>query len=293
MKPVFSIIIPVYKVENYITQCLKSVLEQTFGNFEAICVDDCGGDNSVSIIEEFVQKDNRIKLIHHNKNLGLSSARNSALEIAQGEYIVYLDSDDWLEPDCLEVLYKEFNDKKTNSIWFDAHKYDETLKKRLEEPVSGNKAGYLEITPQNICKCTDYSWIKAYKTSSIKNNNIKWPDCLTFEDGEFYFKYFTLNPKTYIIENRLYDYRIREGSIVTNAQAGNVKLEDIYQVVKNIRKFYLEQGLYPKYKNALLELLYMRIKTCKSIRGQYKKSIKMSDEIIREFNYPEEFIGFA
>ena len=101
MKPVFSIIIPVYKVENYITQCLTSVLEQTFGNFEAICVDDCGGDNSVSIIEEFVQKDNRIKLIHHNKNLGLSRARNSALEIAQGEYIVCLDSDDWFDSKAL------------------------------------------------------------------------------------------------------------------------------------------------------------------------------------------------
>ncbi len=292
MEPVFSILIPVYKVEKYISQCLESVLAQTFESFEAICVDDCGGDDSVKIIEEFVKKDNRIKLIRHNKNLGLSGARNSALEKARGEYIVCLDSDDWLEADCLEVLYREFNVRKTNSIWFDAYKFDETIKQRLEEPVSGNRGGYMEITPQNICRCTDYSWIKAYKTSSIKEHNLKWPEGLTFEDGEFYFKYFTLNPKTYIIENCLYNYRIREGSIVTNAQAGKVKLGDIYQVVRNIREFYIENGLYQKYKNALLELVYMRIKTCRTIRGQYRKSVKMSNELINDFGYPEEFIEF-
>lgn len=292
MSKIFTIIIPVYKVEKYIGKCLESVLEQSFSDFEAICVDDCGGDKSVEIIREFMEKDNRIKLIQHSKNRGLSAARNTALEAAQGEYIVCLDSDDWLETNCLEVLYREFKTRGTNSIWFDAYKYNNSEQKRENAPVLGNNAGYMEITPDNICACSDYSWIKAYKTSSIKDNNLYWPEGLTFEDGEFYFKYFSLNPKTYIIENCLYNYRIREGSIVTNAQAGNVKLNDIYQIVRNIRDFYIKQGLYDKYKKSILQLLNMRINTCKNICNNYHNSLKLSKEIMKDFGYPIEFSEF-
>ncbi|MBQ4114338.1 glycosyltransferase family 2 protein [bacterium] len=290
--PTFSIIVPIYNVEKYIIQCLESVLTQTFKDFEILCVDDCGKDKSIEIVEKYQKKDSRIKILKHKKNRGLSAARNTALEVAQGKYIVCLDSDDWLEPNCLEILNKTFTERKTTSVFFDAYRFNEDFQEREEKKILNNKCGYLEITPQNICKCSDYSWIKAYTTDSIKNNNLKWPEGLTFEDGEFYFEYFSLNPKTYVLEDALYNYRVREDSIVTNAQKGKLKIEDIYQIVKNIRKFYIDRGLYEKYKCALLQLLQLRINTCKNILNNYDKSLQLSRELLEEFEYPQQFNKF-
>ena len=199
----FSIIIPVYKVEKYIKQCVESIINQTFTDFEAIFVDDCGNDSSVEIIEKYLKQNKRLTMLKHNKNRGLSAARNTALEYATGEYLVCLDSDDWLEENCLEVLDNEFRNTNTSSIFFDSYYFNDNEQIRESELVSGNIGGRLTITPENIGNWTDYSWIKAYKTSSIKNNNIYWPEGLTFEDSEFYYKYFSLNPETYIIEDAL------------------------------------------------------------------------------------------
>ena len=99
----FSVIIPVFRVENYLRQCVDSVLNQTFNNFEIILVDDGSPDNSPAICDEYVQKDKRVHVIH-KINGGLSSARNAGLTVAQGEYVLFLDSDDWW--DDLEALAK-------------------------------------------------------------------------------------------------------------------------------------------------------------------------------------------
>ena len=288
-KPTFSIIIPIYKVEKFIDKCIQSVINQTFQDFEAICVDDCGNDNSIKILEKYAQKDKRIKIVHHKTNRGLSAARNTGLEKSKGEYIICLDSDDWLEDNCLEIIFFSFKKHKTNSIWFDAYKYDDISQKRLKEPVSGNKKGNITITPLNISCTTDYSWIKAYKASSIKDFNLKWPEGLTFEDGELHFKYFALNPESYIIEDKIYNYRIREGSIVTDSQKGNLKIEHIYQVVKNLKNFCIKHDIYEKYKYGLLMLINSRINTCKSITNHYQKSIHLSKDLLEYFNFPEDF----
>jgi len=89
--PKFSIIVPIYKVEKYIKQCMQSILNQTYKDFEVICVDDCGKDNSMKIVEKMAQNDNRIIILHHDKNKGLSAARNTGFEIAKGEYTLFVD----------------------------------------------------------------------------------------------------------------------------------------------------------------------------------------------------------
>ena len=99
-----SVIIPVYNVESYLRFCLNSVIEQTYRNLEIILVDDGSPDNSGQICDEYEKKDNRVKVIH-KENGGLSSARNAGLEIAKGEYISFVDSDDWIKPEFIEVLY--------------------------------------------------------------------------------------------------------------------------------------------------------------------------------------------
>jgi glycosyltransferase involved in cell wall biosynthesis len=103
MSPYLSIIVPIYKVENYIHQCINSILSQTFKDFELILVDDGSPDQCPYICDDYAQKDNRIKVIH-KKNGGLVSARKAGLEIASGKYVGYVDSDDWIEKDMFEVL---------------------------------------------------------------------------------------------------------------------------------------------------------------------------------------------
>ena len=110
-KPCVSIIIPVYNCEKYVLECLKSIACQTFGNFEALVVNDGSDDNSENIIMNFVDKDNRFKLLT-KENSGQSSARNLGLRLAKGKYIAFLDSDDTIKPDFFEKLYKEAEEKE-------------------------------------------------------------------------------------------------------------------------------------------------------------------------------------
>ena len=102
-----SIIIPVYNTEKYLKKCLDSIINQTLKSLEIICIDDCSTDNCLHILKEYQLKDNRIKIIEQKENKGQGVARNLGLNIAEGEYIMFLDPDDWLELNALEILYKK------------------------------------------------------------------------------------------------------------------------------------------------------------------------------------------
>lgn len=273
-------------------QCIESVIKQTCPDFEALCVDDCGKDNSIKIVEKYAKYDDRIKILKHEKNRGLSAARNTALAAATGKYIVCLDSDDWLEENALEYLKNEFEKQKVECILFDGYKYNESLGARVGDKICRNSTGMVEITPRNIVDITDYSWIKAYSRKSIVDNNIDWPEGLTFEDGEFHMKYFSVVKNIYVTSACLINYRIREGSIVTVARAGFGNIEHIYQVVRNVRTFYIERGIYDEYKIALLKLLTLRVNTCRKVKNNYEKSLPLSKKIIRDFGFPEEFDNY-
>ena len=111
-----SVLIPVYNVEKYIARCLDSVLAQTFQDFEIIVVDDCGTDDTMHIVDEYAQKDHRIKIIHHDKNHGPMVARQTAYINASGKYIIFLDSDDFLQPNAIETLYKRILESKADIV---------------------------------------------------------------------------------------------------------------------------------------------------------------------------------
>ncbi len=290
--PEFSIIIPVYKVEIYIKQCIESVINQTHEDFEALVVDDCGGDNSISIVEEYAKNDKRIKILHHKSNQGLAEARNTALKAAKGKYIVCLDSDDWLNTYCLSTLKTAFEKHKTTSVWFNARKYFENTHSFQSAPINNQSEKLMTLTPDNIAGCSDFTWIKAYTRESIQKYNLNWPKGLTFEDGEFYFKYFTLNPDTYMIPDCLINYRYRDDSIVRRANRGDVKMADVFDVVKHLREFWIEHGVYDKYKPTLLKLIQNRIRMAKNLNWS-KENIKLSNQFLKDLKYPEEFIKYT
>jgi|WetSurMetagenome_2_1015567.scaffolds.fasta_scaffold41695_3 glycosyltransferase involved in cell wall biosynthesis len=113
MNPEISIIVPVYKTEQYLKHCLDSILVQTFKNFECILIDDGSPDICPAICDEYVRKDNRFKVIHQ-KNAGVSAARNAGLDIAQGKYIGFVDSDDWIDSDMYQTMYTNITDTKSD-----------------------------------------------------------------------------------------------------------------------------------------------------------------------------------
>lgn len=109
IKPFFSIIIPVYNTEKYIARCLMSCIEQTFRNIEIIIIDDCGRDNAIQIAQEYAKNDSRIQIIHNPKNLGVFSTRIIGSKNIKGEYIIYLDSDDFISQSMCQTLYETIN----------------------------------------------------------------------------------------------------------------------------------------------------------------------------------------
>ena len=106
--PFFSIIIPVYNTSNTVNRTVLSVINQSFSNIEVIIVDDCSTDDSLEILRTYEIRDKRVKVIHHEKNEGSLVSRITGMKQAVGKYVLFLDSDDWLEKDCLEKLYKRY-----------------------------------------------------------------------------------------------------------------------------------------------------------------------------------------
>lgn len=218
-----SIIVPVFNVEKYLRECLNSLVKQTLKDIEIICVDDGSTDNSSKILEEFQAKDARIKIIHQ-KNLGISAARNSALEIAQGEYVGFVDSDDWVDLDFFEKLYvsaKKFNVDIAAGDFYRRGKFlkSKKLKYRKEElfTESADKIKAAFVPKYN------YVWNKIYKRDSLLNLN------LPFEKGRYYEDMLWLVNVIYYLQgfvtvpNTFYHYRKTEGSIVTKKSLKHMK----------------------------------------------------------------------
>jgi len=212
--PLISIIIPIYKVEDYIRRCIDSIVSQTYKNLEIILVDDGSPDNCGNICEEYSLKDKRIKVIH-KKNGGLSSARNFGLDIASGEYIGFVDSDDWIENDMYESLY--------NAIIF--HKADISVCGRYI--ASGNKITTIsdsekaevftrcealsELVLDEYSGMKNFAWDKLYKKELF--DNVRYPEGKCYEDIFTTYKLFSLTNKIVDIKSPKYYYLMREDSI--------------------------------------------------------------------------------
>ena len=135
--PKISIIIPVYNAEKYLKICVDSILNQTFKDFELILIDDGSSDTSKEICEQYIKLDNRVKVIEQS-NKGVSVARNNGLENSCGEYIMFCDSDDWIEEECLENLYYKFiQDKNTDIIFSGIYKDFYFNDKKIMNKIEG------------------------------------------------------------------------------------------------------------------------------------------------------------
>lgn len=231
-----SIIVPVYNVENWIEECLISLLNQTLKEIEIILINDGTKDNSIKKIEKYLD-DERIILINQ-ENKGLSGARNRGLEIAKGEYISFVDSDDYIDKEMLEKMYDSSNNLDIifcDFISFVDNQFNrENFRKKYEyfknnlNIKTGSKYYIPELT---------VVWNKLYKREFIHENNIKFIENIIHEDNDFTLRTLLLAKKVKYIEEPLYYYRDkREGSIMSSISKDR-KILSFVEIIKNIKKY--------------------------------------------------------
>ncbi len=234
-----SIVIPVYNVEVYLKKCMESVLNQTYSCIEIILVDDGSTDKSPNICERYMKQDSRVCVIHQ-KNLGLSAARNRGVEASTGEYIMFVDSDDWIEFNTVELLmekakstgyeiiahslYKYNNGVDRLVLPDDIKEYDVNVEKYQEYLYAScllNQSSFPYLFPQEL-RCgpeMSYPVLKLFRKDFLKRNNLVFPEGLKFcEDKVFELSVVKAAQNIYYINKPLYHYVTRLGSL-TNRHA--------------------------------------------------------------------------
>lgn len=219
-----SIILPVYNVEEYLSKCLDSLVNQTFEDIEIICIDDGSADNSLAILNSYAQRDSRIKIIEQ-ENSGCYVARNKGLEAAQGEYIMFVDSDDWLELDACESAYNQIKKQDSDLVIFNFYNINPRKEKNLSRffnNLSTDETFYFDNCPEDFYYINTSIWAKLYKKSSIC---VKFDDILRKSaDTVFFWRYCLHNPKISVLNIPLYNYLERESSLMFE-QSNTVELK--------------------------------------------------------------------
>ena len=172
--PKISIIIPVYNVEKYLAECLDSLINQTLKDIEILCIDDGSKDNSLEILNEYAAKDDRIK-VFAQKNSGPGAARNLGIQHAKGEYLTFVDSDDWLKENAMEVVYNCAIEKNTDMLFFSGiNYYDEFYQETvfLKNVIVDKELINFENSYRSCLGLPVSTYGKLYKTEFLKKNNI-------------------------------------------------------------------------------------------------------------------------
>lgn len=281
-----SMIIPVYNVEKYLRKCLDSVTRQTYDELEVIIVNDGTPDHSQDIIDEFCEK-NELFYSYIIENQGLGGARNFGLSKAHGEYVCFLDSDDYIADNFVEVLAKHaMQDHSDIVVCNNIDVYENTNKKEVKKAVYDKNPVSLienkEILFNRVC-----AWAKLYRKSLF--DNLKYEPRAWYEDMRLTPKlYYKANQISYVEDALLY-YVIREGSIMTSANAKrNLEIIDAFE---DLRVYFTQQGCYHEIKEQLEFLMLDHILISAITRVLLSKDTKANEiiKILKAYvnSYPE------
>ncbi|OUP56312.1 hypothetical protein B5F14_09775 [Faecalitalea cylindroides] len=255
-----SVIIPIYQVEKYLERCIKSVINQSYKNIEIILIDDGSTDHCPTICDEYAQKDSRIIVIH-KQNGGLSSARNSGLSACSGDYVSFIDSDDYIDEHMIETMVKKI--ETTNSDIVCCGFYFEMdngyFSKSFMPDLILNRSNAIDALIENTY-LNHYSWNKLYKKKVFKN--VYFPEGKLFEDIRTTYKLFLNADKVCLIDEYLYHYQIRRNSIISSSKGDKVfEIFNAYQVLKHdlIRLYPDKKSLIIKSEMNILINQYMEL----------------------------------
>lgn len=265
--PKVSVIVPFYNVEGYIEKCLETLVNQTLQDIEIILVNDGSKDRSVNIVKKF-QRNYPEKIVYLEKeNGGLSDARNYAIPYAKGEYIAFLDSDDYVEKDMYQKMYNLAVKEDSDMVECDfCWEYPDKTRKDIGEIYHGTK--------EMIEKIRVVAWNKLIKKEILEDTKIQFPKGYRYEDVEFTYKLIPYIKKVSFLKEVCIHYIQRKGSI-SNSQ--NERTREIFDVLEHVLQYYKKIGIYEKYKTEL-EYIYTRYAFCSSLR----RISKIQDENVQE-----------
>ncbi|MCM1324505.1 MAG: glycosyltransferase [Acetobacter sp.] len=291
--PKISIIIPIYNTSAYLPECLNSIIKQTLKNIEIICINDGSTDNSLAILNEYAQKDQRIKIINQ-KNLGISYSRNNALKIASGEYIQFLDSDDWIREDTCQQLYTTAHTQELDMLSFSGYNVNNKTKELLNEnyfnftylPSNFDYRTFHFADCQHFCeKMGVTACLTLYRRKFIEQNNLLFPKGLHFEDNLFFTQALFAASLIGINKEKFYFRRIHSASITQNQEKhylDNLKITDL---VLSFIKAQGNEQIYARYKKSYTNSIITKYKRFSS---NYQKAYKTElNKILKKYTFSQ------
>lgn len=273
---VLSIVIPVYNVEEYIEKCILSCVNQNIDltAYEIIIVDDGTPDNSVEICERLAIEYNNIKIISQ-ANKGLSGARNTGLKHSKGDYVWFVDSDDWIEENCLKEICKTIRSYKSDIFWLghdvvaNNKVISEFKPSEIAEPITGQDFFVNHLDDKF------YIWKFIYSRDFLLTNNMTFYEGLLYEDLEFTPRALFLAKSCFNLPNIYYHYLMREGSIVNNVKIKNV--EDRFFIFNKLFDFMKVNNVNDKFYNTLYKSIVDSVFT--TLRIAAKSNLKLTKTI--------------
>ena len=285
-----SIIMPVFNVEKYLSQCIDSILNQTHKNFELICIDDGSTDNSLKILHEYASKDERVK-IYTQKNKYAGVARNSGIRVAKGDYLLFLDSDDFFEKDMLESIVENGSKTQADVIMFGSRKYDDSKQEFVNAPNFFRK-DYLcdkevfnrfDLPDKLLSITTPAPWSKVFKREYILNENIYYQPLQNSNDVYFVLTAIACANKITTIDKVFVNYRVGMSTNLQSTKAKNPTcfLEAFIAVYDELNRRGIYKEIEQSYINAFLFAIAYNLKTIKNSEALHKVYEALANDKIK------------
>ena len=303
--PKITFVLPVYNVEKYLPECLDSVINQTMDDIEIICIDDGSTDNSLEILKKYQKKDNRIKIFSFT-NKGLGPARNRGIDRAHGEYVAFVDTDDWLELDFCEKIYENAKNNNSDIVLFNAiEEYETHQKERIyfnKETIENPKDFIFDFKWNSRFVLNNYftAWSKLHRTKFLKENNIRFPSTL-FEDIEFQVESFLKAKRISYNPTIFYHYRKENPESIMNSLKDD-ECFCIFGIIDNVENHIRNLNVYERFGMDFIKLkirqfkekfssttLLFKVEFFKKIKMEFIK-MRLNEEILRKL--PGDLVKF-
>ena len=283
-----SLIVPCYKVEKWLPDCLDSILAQSFIDWEAICVDDGSPDNSGKILDDYAKRDARIKVIHQ-PNKGLSGARNAAYDLLSSPYVMFVDSDDCLHPETLETAYNTIENTKADMVWFEHQYFDDGDRPKVEQIdvkdilVFDNPLVFYaknkSLFGRNNPKMREMVWNKICKTELVRQ--VTFAEGISpGEDNLFTLEIVARIKRLAYLPQKLYFYRMRDSSIVHS-----MNVQKLWNNWKKLMPEYLK--LLARFENlnaiSVLRRFVAERVVCKNLLRKYMQQSDSMPQEMRDY----------
>ena len=279
---------PVYNSEMYLETAIISALMQSYTDFELICIDDGSTDSSLEILERFSASDSRIKVFKNNSNKGAAYSRNRGIEIANGDYIFFLDSDDWINFNTFEILEPYAKSNNLDILMFKFMTYWDETNTFSIEPFYDMKFmnkfnrkifNHMDLEePNSLFDIPGANCNKLYSKEFIIKSKVKYPEGLIFEDTAVFFEYMVKAEKVSLINEYFYNRRRRKNSVMTIT---GKKLFDSIIIAEDLIKVFLDDdALYNRYKNGVINITFSFLKgkynlLGNELRGEFIKKCSL------------------